>query len=258
MSYIFADRDAEELHRLRLVEQAFDATTIRLLESAAIREGGSCLEVGAGAGSILRWLGERVGPEGLAVGVDRSTDFLGEFNRRPYRIEQVDVLNFETNERFDLIHVRYVLIHNKNPASLLARLKTLLAPGGCIVAEEPDFEASVWHDDTYAEPCNRVNEAIHALFADGGMDPGYGRRLPAQLSDIGMSLDHVETNAHTIPGKSPVAESMAVSTIALMQKYLNTGKASRHDLDLYVRGARDPGSLATYYATVSVVSGTTN
>lgn len=253
--YIFTDHEEiREFDRLQLLERASDATTVRLLERAGVREESACLEVGPGAGSILRWLGERVGSDGLVVGVDRTTEFLKDFGRRPYRIVQSDIADYTTDGRFDVIHVRYVLIHNPDPKRILTRLRSLLKPGGYIVAEEPDFEVSEWHDEAYAEPCNRVNDAIRTMFLDGGQDPGYGKRLPGQIKEIGLSLEHTETNVHTEPGGGLVAELMAVSTIALMQKYLDTVKASKDDLDRYIRGARDARSRATYYATVSVVA----
>jgi hypothetical protein len=64
--YIFDNKSEErEFRRLQLVEAANDPTTIALLEETGIQPGWLCLELGAGAGSILRWLGHRVGPKGL-------------------------------------------------------------------------------------------------------------------------------------------------------------------------------------------------
>lgn len=53
-----------ELHRLRLLESVFDPGTIRHLEAVGTGPGWRGLEVGAGAGSMVRWLCSRVGPAG--------------------------------------------------------------------------------------------------------------------------------------------------------------------------------------------------
>ena len=70
-SYFASDADwRDELARLRLIEQEIDSITIRHLTTVGVGEGWRCLEVGAGAGSIARWLAERVGPTGAVVAVD--------------------------------------------------------------------------------------------------------------------------------------------------------------------------------------------
>ena len=53
--YIFDNNSHErEFRRLQLVEAANDPTTIALLEETGIQAGWHCLELGTGAGSILR------------------------------------------------------------------------------------------------------------------------------------------------------------------------------------------------------------
>ena len=60
-AYIFDDNTIErEYHRLRLIEAANDPTTIALLQHIGIQPGWSSLELGAGAGSILRWLEDQI------------------------------------------------------------------------------------------------------------------------------------------------------------------------------------------------------
>jgi hypothetical protein len=60
-AYIFEDNTIErEYHRLRLIEGANDPTTIALLQHIGIQPGWSSLELGAGAGSILRWLEDQI------------------------------------------------------------------------------------------------------------------------------------------------------------------------------------------------------
>jgi hypothetical protein len=59
--YLHSDeKDDEELSRLRIQERIIDPNTIRYLETIGVREGWKCLEVGAGTGSIARWLSSRV------------------------------------------------------------------------------------------------------------------------------------------------------------------------------------------------------
>ena len=53
-----SDRERE---RLRLLEDSFDPGTFRWLDQLGVGSGWRCLEVGAGGGSVARWLADRVG-----------------------------------------------------------------------------------------------------------------------------------------------------------------------------------------------------
>ena len=76
--YIFAEAaEQREYERLRLIEKAFDPTTQRRLLATGIQPGWQCLEVGAGAGSISRFLAEKVGPKGRVVAADIAPRFVG-------------------------------------------------------------------------------------------------------------------------------------------------------------------------------------
>jgi predicted O-methyltransferase YrrM len=75
--YVLADVEADaELERLHLLEAGCDPGTIRCLETIGVTAGWRCLEVGAGAGSIARWLAQRVGPAGQIVAVDIDPRYL--------------------------------------------------------------------------------------------------------------------------------------------------------------------------------------
>ena len=74
--YFAADAEADdELARLKLLEALCDPWTFRCLDGIGVRQGWRCLEVGAGAGSVVRWLSERVGSAGRVVAVDLDPSF---------------------------------------------------------------------------------------------------------------------------------------------------------------------------------------
>lgn len=204
----------------------------------------------------MQWLGARVGSDGEVVGVDKQIKYLSHLSKPPYRIFEFesDALKFSDSEGFDLIHARYVLIHNRNSTDILAHLKGLLRPGGHLVLEEPDFEAAEWIDSEYRGAGQRVNKAIVAMFSSLSLDPGFGSRLPLAISRQGLVVRLVEAISHLEPGSGPVAMVMADSAAALRDKYIATGEATDGDITQYIRGARDPSSWATYYSTISVVA----
>lgn len=69
--YVAAEVNADtESGRLRLLEVCRDPGTIGRLDRLGVSCGWRCLEVGAGHGSIARWLAERVGPTGSVLAAD--------------------------------------------------------------------------------------------------------------------------------------------------------------------------------------------
>src|SRR5437763_14946556 len=61
--------------RLATLELIHDPATVRRLETIGVGTGWQCLEVGAGGGSITRWLCDRVGPAGSVRAIDLGTRF---------------------------------------------------------------------------------------------------------------------------------------------------------------------------------------
>jgi hypothetical protein len=114
-----------------MIEEALDATTISHLQSTGIDAGWRCLEIGPGAGSIMKWMGGIVGASGAVVAVDLKTIHIRHLADTPYRILERDLLDAALDGAFDLAHCRYVLIHNsqstamlKKPCSVVSRAAT--------------------------------------------------------------------------------------------------------------------------------------
>ena len=253
--YIFqTNTNDRELGRLRMIEAAMDQSTFRLLQRIEIQKGWSCLELGPGAGSVLRWLGETVGQDGFVMGVDKKTNYLGEFISDPYDIREGDILETHIDTPFDLIHGRYVLIHNKNNQAIINKVCSLLKPGGYAVLEEPDFTSAQLLNNPSDISHQKVNAAINKMFVDFGLDPGYGIRLPQKLNAAGLNVVETHSRIHLCEGNSPFANLMAESAESLSPHYRATGEATQEDIHHYVRNAHDPNYWSVYYSTVSVIA----
>ena len=64
-SYIFSETQFQsELERLQALEKVSDPASQRQILATGLTTGWKCLEVGAGAGSIMRWMSEKVGSSG--------------------------------------------------------------------------------------------------------------------------------------------------------------------------------------------------
>jgi SAM-dependent methyltransferase len=252
--YVFeGTRHEAELERLRMLEEVFDSGTRTCLLATGLREGWRCLEVGAGAGSIARWLSEAAGPSGHVLAVDLNSRFLSGLAGANLEVREADVRDARLEPgSFDLAHARFVLIHVLDWVGALAAMVRCLKPGGWLVLEEPDFSSS----RSLAGPAelrrafDNVHRAIEAMFRQRGLDHSFGARLPALLQDRDFEAIAIENDAPIVAGGSPFARMMGLSTDQLRDKYVATGLATGRDIKLYGSFAAERACWATYHATV--------
>jgi len=165
----------ETQHALRAFERIHDPASTRRLEALGVGHGWRCLEVGAGGGSITRWLCSKVGPAGRVLAVDIDTRFVGGIRSANLDVACLDVTTvFLPAASFDLVHARALLSCLADPGAVLDRLVTTLAPGGRLLLEE-------LHDTT-------------ADAGPAGNDSAWAADLPRQLADRGLSDLGVESN----------------------------------------------------------------
>jgi len=72
-TYAFANENDGGVARFGALESIFDATTTRHMAACGVAPGWTCLEIGGGGGSIVKWLASRVGPSGRVVATDLNT-----------------------------------------------------------------------------------------------------------------------------------------------------------------------------------------
>lgn len=249
--------DRRERERLRAIEGVFDPASRRRLLATGLQAGWHCLEVGPGAGSIMNWMGEVVGPTGQVVAVDLDTKFLSDEERPHVSVVRADICAAQLpQESFEVVHARYVLIHLADYEVALTKMLGCLKPGGWLVLEEPDFSASrgISGEEQELASVRKVNQAIEQMYATLRMDYALGLKLPALLQQRGLKDLTVENETPLCAGGSSMATVMKMSAEQLREKYLATGVVEPEDLERYCRFADDPNAWAIYYATIAVSS----
>jgi SAM-dependent methyltransferase len=184
---------SEERERLGAVQAVLDPGTIRHLLALDVGPGHRCLEVGGGAGSIVRWLSDRVGPAGSVTATDLDPHHLVALAReRP----NVTALRHDIRSdplpaaAFDFVHVRWVVHHLADRRAVLASLVGALAPGGWFVAEEPDLATLTTDLEAPVEKTmllRKFVDAMRALYASRGASCEYGRQLFSDVRALGLS-----------------------------------------------------------------------
>lgn len=242
--YIAADSPAAfERERLRLLRQLADPITVRRMQHLGIQPGWRCLEVGAGDGSIARWLAGQW-PDGKVVATDIDTRFLTELKAPNLEIRQHDILNdpLETLH-YDLVHCRTVLMHLADPERALQRMAAAVRPGGWLFIEEGDFlsYAAVDRNHPAADIFNRgIYAIIEALRAAHIVNPYFGRRTPSLLEQLNFQDIAHEGTTWVNRGGDAGARFSQMSLELLQSLGVAAGMLTEKDFDKFHHLCSDP------------------
>ncbi|OLP02795.1 hypothetical protein BVU76_08630 [Mycolicibacterium porcinum] len=250
--YFAADYQTdEELARLRVLESLCDPWTIRFLDTVGVAPGWSCLEVGAGAGSVARWLADRVGPSGHVVAADLNPRFLDGLPASGIEVRRLDITADEIEPgRYDLVHSRALIMHLADPLAALRRMVFALRPGGWLAVEEPDYSTTTAVDRTHplaAGYQDYLNSRTQFLAAAKVMDMDYGSMLPVHVDGLGLSEVVNEGRLTIERGGSPQArflmqsflqvDDLMVAAGVLTESVVSAARAALQDPTFAYRSA---------------------
>jgi SAM-dependent methyltransferase len=245
--YVAADVPAEvEGKRLHALEEMGDPRTRQRLESLGIRPGWRCLDVGAGSGSVARWMAEQVGPTGRVVAADINPRFLSASGTACLEVREHDVLerDFEPSH-YDVVHCRALLLHLSSPELAIRRMAAAVRPGGWLLMEEADFGAWGAVDPLYPgaaifERATRaVWETLHRLEV---MDVRFGRRLSTLVDQLGWKDADHDASLRVSHGGDSVGRFWAVTFSSMRTSPLVEAAAiTGDDLHTTLRLLDDPG-----------------
>jgi SAM-dependent methyltransferase len=236
--------DAFERERLALLTDVCDPVTTRRLRELGVGPGWRCLEVGAGDGSVARWLAGCVEPGGCVVATDLDPRFLIEHGLPNLEVRRHNLLEDELEKaHYDLVHCRAVLHHLPDPWRGLRRLFDAVRPGGWLLVEEFDVGAFGAADPGHpraAEFDPRARALWDALQAAGPLDPTFGRRLPALVEALGLwDIGH-EGVSLTGRGGGPLARLLQMTDELLRSRCVAAGALTEADFDALQRDYDDP------------------
>jgi SAM-dependent methyltransferase len=227
--------DTPELERLESLSHVYDPVTTRRLESLGVAAGWRCLEVGAGAGSIARWLSDRVGPTGVVVAADLDPRFLRASSRPNLEVRRHDILSDELESgRYDLVHCRTLLMHLPDPSAALARMAAAVKPGGWLAIEEGDMASFAAADPGHARAASfdRISRAITAaMHASRAVDCYFGRRVRSLVDRPGWSDVGHDGAVFVHRGAEPGARFFQASSRLVADKLLAAGALTAADRD---------------------------
>jgi SAM-dependent methyltransferase len=187
-SYLFGDESDQSARRFRTLEAIFDPGTRRIVTDLGVKAGWSCLDVGAGSGSIAAWLCDRVGPDGQVLATDLDTHRLERLALPNLQVRQHDIRHDALPEGcFDLVHTRLLLMHLRERMRVIRSLISALKPGGWLLAEE--FDVLSLRPDPGINPAESAFPTLKAMqqvLVGHGVELRCGRLLAGWLRNLGL------------------------------------------------------------------------
>ncbi len=190
-----------EFDRLALQSRLYEAVTRRLLVRAGIDAGQHVVDLGCGGGDVSRLAADVVGSTGLVIGVDRAPDAVTTARARTAHLPQVRIVGGELDQwrpdaPVDAVIGRFVLMHQRDPIAVLARVRTWLRPGGVVAFVESDTGGlqpgrhSRPHSPTYHRIVEVWQQTLRAAGAHVGMGAGLVEAfVAAGLDDPSLEID---------------------------------------------------------------------
>jgi SAM-dependent methyltransferase len=245
MSYQFEHSWQHERERLAVLERGGDPSTIACLTSIGVEQGWRCLEIGAGAGSIARWLCDRVGAHGAVVATDLETGFLSEIAAPNLEVRRHDIRSGSLEEgAFDLVFARKVLEHIPEHKAALQKMVRAARSGGWVLVEDGDLVSVFAAAASDVASFRRGYRAFVETMAAAGYQPDLGLHLGAHLLDAGLTNIQVRGRAGEWTGAGDQPSLFLRTFEKIRDRVVVEGRLSAEEADELLREMRSPSFRA--------------
>ena len=239
--YIFDNAAPEVEARFGALEALFDPVTVRHMEPF-VTTGSSCLEVGAGSGSIALWMSDRVGPQGHVLATDINPRFIEGLASPNLEVRRHDIVTDALEENaFDVAHTRLVLLHLPERVRAIEKIVRSLKPGGWVVFQE--FEATTLRAKPElfrGEYLLKTQIALQEVMTARGANLRFGRELPAALEDCGLREISAEGYLARCTGGSAWGRLLRANFEQMREVILASGAVTEEEFAADLRRSDDP------------------
>ena len=247
--YLF-DNASEREARARMAALAaqHNDATIRYIEKCGITSGWNCLEIGAGDGSVARWMSAKVGPAGRVLATDIDPRFVLEVRSSNPTNMDVRVHDIVTDSlldgAFDLIHARLVLVWLPERLTVLDKLVKALKPGGWLLIEDYDTKLIAselaTRDPADAAKFAKMRHALFELLTRSGLGHSYARELHHRLRERGLTQVESYGAIATFAGGSPGADLQEANLRHVHKALIEAGLVSEAEFQEVISLLSDP------------------
>lgn len=243
MPYLFTHEEKTERERLAAIEAGLDPITIEGLEKLEVAAGWTCLEIGAGGGSMAEWLCNRVGPDGRVVATDLETKFLEAIDAPNLEVRKHDITKEELErDTFDLVMARKVLEHLNDPSAAIRRMAAAVRPGGWIYVEDTDLATFQHLSFPYRERFIRAYGKFIESLSSAGFQPKLALNLGSQLRAAGLRDVKLKGVMFEASGDSdhPGGKVFRMTIERMRERMVNDGLLSNEEVDQFLEDMQSP------------------
>lgn len=245
-SYL-GDQHTCQLARLRTLEHAFDPLSQTVFDRLDLPGNAAILDLGAGAGSLTRWLTTRY-PNATITATDIDTRFLVDIPGIRVMAHDSTTGNFPAAS-FDMVHARALLCHLRERDEVLTRATSWVRPGGWLVIEDVSLQPSLETTDPLFQKVARAGLTL--LEQSIGSDMRWANALPTRLRDRGLvNIEHRILEGR-IGDNSPADTFWAATTAQAAPALLKAGLLTQSELDAMAALRADPAFTAAALTFVS-------
>jgi SAM-dependent methyltransferase len=212
--------------------------TEEVFQRAGLGAGMHVLDIGCGAGDVAFLTARLVGPWGSVLGIDRSEDAVKRASARAAEyglgwchFSVADVNAFETDQRFDALVGRLVLMYLDEPARTLRSLVRHLNPGGIVAFHE--IVLNSMQSVPSVPLLRRVEQWVITALERAGAEADMGLKLDATFRAAGLPPPEFYAAARLATGAEAAGYAMlAAVTRSLLPAIETFGIATAAEVDI--------------------------
>lgn len=234
----FPPEQEGEDRRIDLGALAYDDVTLARLKQLGVGPGWHCLDIGAGTGTVARGLLHQAGVTAV-VAVDRDVRFLTARPVPGLTALQADITDPDFDPgRFRLVHARFVLMHLHARLRMIAKLDSLVAPGGVLVLSDAiDLTTATAPTTPYVQVMRAMWQALRdTIGTDVTWVPGY----PHLLQSVGLTSVGAEIHVPPLLPGSPISRFWAGTWDRARAAIVATGQVDDATIDAAIRYLDSP------------------
>lgn len=226
--------------RLTIQNETLKEGTEKHLSAAGLSAGQIVCDVGCGNGVMLPYLAKTVGESGHVYAIDMSDEQLMLAKQR-VSSEGLKNITFihgdiRTQQNLpvgeaDLVYMRALLIHVKDPEKVISVIKTLLKEGGVVASHESIISTSRTFSDQLAF-CEYV-DTLMKLAQTLGVDYDIGKRLQFLYEQAGYGKTEVTYSLAKVNSKQ-IKEMLLLGVKELKDKVIEAGIVSQEKVDGWI------------------------
>lgn len=225
---LFSLDQAEEA-RLRLLGEVFDPLCTDTMSALGVAADARCLEVGAGSGSVARWLCAKAS-DGDIVATDLDLSLLERVPEpRLHRLVHDVTTDPFPESSFDVIHARLVLSHLPQREDVMRRMLGWLRPDGFVLIESFCwFPVESSPHATYRKVMQRWSSLICGTL---GTDSWWSRTQPGSFLGYGYRDVGAHTVTQNLQGGTRLADFWRLTVDMSREQLVAGGYVTRYELD---------------------------